>query len=412
MTKLISEGLIFMDKFNAIDEVITDISKGKICIVVDDKDRENEGDFIMAAEKVTPKAINFIAKYGRGLICAGLEKGRLKELELPDMVTDNTALKGTAFSVSVDAKKNTTTGISAHDRATTIKTIISKKTKPKDLSRPGHIFPIRANKGGVLRRSGHTEASVDLARLAGLYPAGVLCEIMNDDGTMARVPQLLKIAKKHKIKIGTIADLIAFRRETEKLIKKRVSTNLPTKFGKFKLTAYTTEIDNLVHIALFMGLENKSIKKTPVLVRVHDQCLTGDTFHSQRCDCGEQMTEALKKIAREGKGIFLYMRQEGRGIGLINKLKAYALQDKGLDTVEANMKLGFKADLRDYGIGAQILSDLGIRKIKLLTNNPKKIIGLKGYGLEVVQRLPLMIKPNKHNRKYLKIKKKKMGHMF
>jgi 3,4-dihydroxy 2-butanone 4-phosphate synthase/GTP cyclohydrolase II len=397
-------------RFNTIDEAIDDIAKGKIIILVDDEDRENEGDLCMAAEKVTPEAVNFMARYGRGLICLSLTPERVKELNLPMMTEDNTSPFGTAFTVSVEAKKGVTTGISAADRATTIMTAIDPKAKPENLVRPGHVFPLRARPGGVLQRAGQTEGSVDLARLSGLYPAGVICEIMNDDGTMARVPELIEFANKQNLKIVTIKDLIKYRMRTELFVKRLVSIKMPTEYGgEFNAIAYSNEIDNNVYIALVKG----EIKQgDEVLVRVHSQCLTGEVFGSKRCDCGEQLHRAMEMINREGKGVILYVRQEGRGIGLMNKLKAYELQDKGLDTVEANIKLGFKPDLRDYGIGAQILVDLGVRKMKLMTNNPKKIVGLEGYGLKVVERVPIEVKPHEKNIIYLKTKKKKLGHML
>lgn len=397
-------------KFNTVEESLDDIAAGKMVILVDDEDRENEGDLCMAAEKVTPEAINFMAKYGRGLICLSLTPERVKELKLPMMTDDNTSLFGTAFTVSIEAKRGVTTGISAADRARTILTAIDPKTKPEDLSRPGHIFPLKAKAGGVLQRAGQTEGSVDLARLARLTPAGVICEIMSDDGTMARVPELIEFSKRHNLKIVTIKDLIKFRMRTELFVKRIATVKLPTKFGgEFTAIAYANEIDTNVHIALVKG----DIKPSDeVLVRVHSQCLTGDVFASQRCDCGEQLHKAMEMIRKEGKGVILYMNQEGRGIGLMNKLKAYELQDKGLDTVEANIKLGFKPDLRDYGIGAQILVDLGIKKMRLMTNNPKKIVGLEGYGLKVTSRVPIEMNPNERNIIYLKTKKKKLGHML
>jgi 3,4-dihydroxy 2-butanone 4-phosphate synthase/GTP cyclohydrolase II len=397
-------------KFNTIDEAVDDIAKGKIIILVDDEDRENEGDLCMAAEKVTPEAINFMARYGRGLICLSLTPERVEELKLPMMTEDNTSPFGTAFTVSIEAKKGVTTGISAADRATTIRTAIAPETKPEDLVRPGHVFPLKARPGGVLQRAGQTEGSVDLSRLSGLYPAGVICEIMNDDGTMARVPELIEFAKKQNLKTVTIKDLIRYRMRTESFVKRLVSVKMPTEYGgEFNAIAYANEIDNTVYIALVKG----EIKpEDEVLVRVHSQCLTGEVFGSKRCDCGEQLHRAMEMVSREGKGVILYVRQEGRGIGLINKLKAYELQDKGLDTVEANIRLGFKPDLRDYGVGAQILVDLGVRKMKLMTNNPKKIVGLEGYGLKVVERVPIEAKPHEKNIIYLKTKKKKMGHLL
>ena len=397
-------------KFNTVDEVLNDITTGKMVILVDDEDRENEGDLCMAAEKITPEAINFMAKHGRGLICLSLTPERVDELKLSMMTDDNTSAFGTAFTVSIEAKRGVTTGISAADRAKTIKTAIDAKTKSEDLSKPGHVFPLRSRPGGVLQRAGQTEGSVDLARLAGLYPAGVICEIMSDDGTMARVPELIEFSKRHNLKIVTVKDLIKYRMRTERFVKRLATVKLPTTFGgDFTAIAYSNEIDNSVHIALVKG----EIKPTDeILVRVHSQCLTGDVFASERCDCGEQLHKAMAKIKKEGKGVILYMKQEGRGIGLINKLKAYELQDKGLDTVEANLKLGFKPDLRDYGIGAQILVDLGVRKMKLMTNNPKKIVGLEGYGLKVVERVPIETRPNERNIVYLKTKKKKLGHML
>ena len=393
--------------FNTIPEAIEDIKQGKMIVVIDDEDRENEGDLLMAAEKVTPEAINFMAKYARGLICMPTIGKRLDELEVDAMVRNNTDNHNTAFTVSVDAI-STTTGISAYERADTILTMLDPKTKPEHLRRPGHIFPLRYVEGGVLRRAGHTEATVDLAKMAGLYPAGVICEIMNEDGTMARTPQLIEFVKEHGLKIITIADLIKYRKQTERFITKAAETKLPTKFGQFKLVAYESSLDNQCHLAIISG----DIKdKKDVLVRVHSECLTGDVLGSLRCDCGNQLEAALKKIAQES-GVLLYMRQEGRGIGLANKIRAYELQDNGKDTVEANELLGFAPDLRDYGIGAQILVDLGLTSIKLLTNNPKKRAGLEGYGLIISERVPLEITANKFNKKYLFAKKTKLGHLL
>lgn len=393
-----------------IEDVLEDIRNGKMVIIVDDEDRENEGDLMIAAEKVTPEAINFMARHACGLICLSITEEMAKRLDLPLMVRDNTSPFKTAFTVSIEAKEGITTGISAYDRAKTIKVAIDDNTKPEDLARPGHVFPLIARNGGVLVRVGHTEASVDLARLAGLKPAGVICEIMKEDGTMARLPDLEKFAEKHNLKIVTIADIIKYRTKTEKLVRRVVETRLPTSYaGEFKLIAYENDVDNQIHIALVKGEIGSD---EPILVRVHSECLTGDVFGSLRCDCGEQLRCALKMIDKEGKGVFLYMKQEGRGIGLLNKLKAYTLQDKGHDTVEANLALGFPPDLRDYGIGAQILKDLGVTKMRLLTNNPKKIKGLEGYGLSVVERIPIEVEPNKENIAYLKAKRKKLGHIL
>ncbi|TNF54271.1 bifunctional 3,4-dihydroxy-2-butanone-4-phosphate synthase/GTP cyclohydrolase II [bacterium] len=396
--------------FNTIEEAIKDIQKGKMVILIDDEDRENEGDLTIAAEKVTPQAINFMAKYGRGLICLSLTPERVEKLKLPMMADLNTSRFGTAFTVSIEAKKGVTTGISASDRAKTILTAIKPKTRAEDLVRPGHIFPLRAQPGGVLQRAGQTEGSVDLARLAGLYPAAVICEIMNDDGTMARVPQLTKFATKHKMKIITIKDLIQYRMRNECLVSRVATTKLPSVYGgAFTAIVFESIVDKSVHIALVKGEISPEDK---VLVRVHSECLTGDVFGSKRCDCGEQIHKAMGMIKKERKGVILYMRQEGRGIGLVNKLKAYELQDKGFDTVEANVQLGFEPDLRDYGIGAQILVNLGVRKMRLMTNNPKKIIGLEGYGLRIVERVPIETKPHDKNIRYLSIKKKKLGHLL
>ncbi len=396
-------------KFNTIDEVLVDLQQGKIAIVVDDDDRENEGDFVCAAEFVDAKVINFLATYGRGIICAPLLPARAKELGLDLMVDSNTSLHETPFTVSIDYIHGTSTGVSAADRAATVRALVNPATKPSDLARPGHIFPLRALDGGVLRRAGHTEAIVDLCKLAGLYPAGVLCEILNDDGTMARVPELMKLAGHFQMKIATVKDLIAHRMEREKLVQKVVQTHLPTKYGDFQMHLYRSETDSKEHIALVKGDIQPDL---PVLVRVHSECLTGDLFGSLRCDCNEQLVSAMKMVDKAGAGIVLYMRQEGRGIGLLNKLKAYKLQDEGFDTVEANEKLGFRPDLRDYGIGAQILRDLGVGKMKLLTNNPKKVIGLHGYGLEIIERVSLEMDANEINERYLKTKRDKMGHLI
>lgn len=395
---------------HGIETALEDIRQGKMVILVDDEDRENEGDLTMAAEKVTPEAINFMAKYGRGLICLSLTEERLNELRLPMMVSENTSRFQTAFTISVDARKGVTTGISAADRATTILKAVDDSAQPEDLVSPGHIFPLRARSGGVLVRTGQTEGSVDLARLAGLKPAGVICEIMRDDGTMARMPDLLIFAKEHGLKIVTIADLIKYRLSKESLVRRIVTATIPTKYGgMFTAIAYENDVDPYHHIALVKG---EIQPEDTVLVRVHSQCLTGDVFGSKRCDCEEQLHTAMAMVEREGKGVIVYMRQEGRGIGLVNKLRAYCLQDMGKDTVEANEALGFKADMRDYGIGAQILADLGLHKIRLMTNNPRKIIGLEGYGIEVVERVPIETRPHQENIEYLKAKAKKMGHLL
>ncbi len=395
--------------FATVPEVLADLKRGKIVIVVDDEERENEGDLICVAEKITPAKVNFMAKYGRGLICVALTAERCAELNLVAQTQYSTALHGTAWTVSVDAVEGTTTGISAHDRATTIKALVDPKTRPSDLARPGHVFPLIAREGGVLVRAGHTEAAVDLARLAGLKPAGVLCEVMADDGRMARLPALMKLAQRFGLKILTIKDLIEFRRKREILVCRVVDTELPTRFGDFRLIVYEDKIEGYAHLALVKGDVRG---KEGVLVRVHSQCLTGDVLHSLRCDCGEQLAQAIKMIAEEGQGVLLYMRQEGRGVGITNKIRAYALQDQGLDTVDANLALGFPPDLRDYGIGAQILCDLGLSSIRLLTNNPRKVVGLAGFGLKIVGRVPIVVKPNRRNLKYLVTKRDRLGHLL
>jgi len=397
-----------MSRLNTIPEAIEDIKAGKIIIVVDDEDRENEGDFVVAAEMITPEIVNFMAMYGRGLICAPLPEERCNELALELMVGKNTALHETPFTVSVDLNGHgCTTGISAADRAKTIKALVDPKTKPEDLGRPGHIFPLKAKNRGVLRRAGHTEAVVDLTRLAGLKPGGALVEIMNDDGTMARLPQLFEIAEKFNLKIITIKDLIAYRIEQESLIERGVEVHLPTEYGDFQLIPFKQLSNGLEHVALFKG---KWEKDEPILVRVHSSCVTGDIFGSMRCDCGDQLHKAMQMIEKEGKGVLVYMNQEGRGIGLMHKIEAYKLQEEGKDTVEANVELGFQPDERDYGIGAQILRDLGVGKIRLMTNNPVKRVGLQSYGLEVIENVPIIIPPNKYNQKYLETKEVKMGH--
>ncbi len=397
--------------FCSIPEAIDEIRAGHILIVIDDEDRENEGDFIMAAEKTTPSAINFMARYGRGLICLPTTRERLEQLKVPAMVEEevNTALLGTQFTVSVDAVNGTTSGISASDRAETVKVFVRPESRPEDLARPGHIFPLQAFDGGVLRRAGHTEATVDLLRMAALYPAGVLCEIMDDDGSMARLPRLIKIADEHNLKILTIKDLIEHRRASEKLVKRLVTTTIPTKHGEFKSHLFEDQLTGDHHVVLVKG----NVKgESNILVRVHSQCLTGDVLGSMRCDCGDQLQQALKRISIEGRGVLLYMRQEGRGIGLANKLRAYALQDQGHDTVEANQALGLPADARDYGIGSQILADLGLTTIRIMTNNPAKRVGIEGYGLEVIERIPLQTSPNRYNMNYLKTKRGKLGHLL
>ncbi len=400
------------DVFASPEEAINMIKEGRMIIVVDDEDRENEGDLLMAASKVTRESINFMTKYGRGLVCVPLTEEKAKQLELEPMVLHSTDPHGTAFTISVDAKEGTTTGISAEDRAITARLLASPEAKPSDFRRPGHMFPLIARKGGVLKRAGHTEAAVDLARLAGLEPVGVICEIMNDDGTMARLPQLIEFAKKFDLKIMTIKDLIRYRHMRDKLVERVSTVKLPTEYGNFIAHAYRWILDDdpdRLHIALVKG---EVREEDDVLVRVHSECLTGDVFGSLRCDCGAQLHKAMEMVEREGKGIVLYMRQEGRGIGLYKKLKAYELQEKGMDTVEANIKLGVSPDLRDYGVGAQILFDLGVRKLRLMTNNPKKVIGLAGYGLKIVERVPIEVEPNPYNSDYLRTKKEKMGHLL
>ncbi len=392
--------------FNTIDEALEDFREGRMIVVVDDEDRENEGDLIMAASKVTPEAVNFMIRHARGLVCAPLTAQRVGELDLPQMVARNTDAHCTAFTVSVDAG-SCSTGISAFERARTIKALIDPQTEASDLRRPGHVFPLEAMDGGVLRRAGHTEAAIDLAVLAGLEPAGVICEIINEDGSMARMPELIEFCKDHQLKLISIADLINYRMKKEKLVWRSAIAELPTVFGTFKLIAYENSIDNLTHLGLVFGEINP---EEPTLVRVHSECLTGDVFASLRCDCGNQLHQAMKQIAGHGSGVIVYMRQEGRGIGLLNKIRAYELQDTGKDTVEANEALGFAADLRDYGVGAQIMVDLGLKKIRLLTNNPRKVKGLEGYDLNIVERVPLEIEPSQYNCNYLSTKKEKLGH--
>ena len=393
--------------FASIEEAIEAIRAGRMIIVVDDEDRENEGDLTIAAEKITPETVNFMARLGRGLICMPMTAERLDQLELPLMVNQNTTTLNTAFCVTIEAKHAVSTGISASDRAATVRAAINPKTKPSDLARPGHMFPLRARDGGVMVRAGQTEAAVDLARIAGLYPAGVICEIMNEDGTMARVPELSKFAKKHGLLLITIADLIRHRMRTERLVKRIASAEMPTEHGLFRIVAYENQVDSETHVALVRGDIGDG---KDVLVRVHSKCLTGDVFHSGRCDCGAQLEKALTRIGQEGRGVLLYLNQEGRGIGLANKIRAYELQDQGLDTVEANERLGFKADQRDYGIGAQILNDLGVQTMRLLTNNPRKFVGLEGYGLAISDAVPLEIPASDSTRRYLKTKKDKLGH--
>lgn len=396
------------NQFDSIEDALNDLRRGKVIIVVDDEDRENEGDFVALAEKTTPEVINFMIKEGRGLVCMPITEERAEELDLVPMVAHNTDNHGTAFTVSID-HVDTTTGISAHERSHTIQAIASSATKPLDYRRPGHVFPLIAKKGGVLRRAGHTEAAVDLAIMCGAYPAGVICEVIKEDGTMARVPDLMEIAEKHDLKFITIQDLIEYRNLKEKLVKREAEIKLPTDFGEFKAIVYSNQVDNKEHMAIVKGTIDSNV---PTLVRVHSECLTGDVFHSHRCDCGPQLEAALQQIEEAGNGVLLYMRQEGRGIGLLNKLKAYELQEQGFDTVEANLKLGFAPDLRNYGIGAQILKDLGIRQMRLMTNNPRKIKGLEGYGLEVVERVPIQLPENEDNDRYLRTKKTKLGHML
>jgi 3,4-dihydroxy 2-butanone 4-phosphate synthase/GTP cyclohydrolase II len=395
--------------FITVEEAVARIARGEQIIVVDDADRENEGDLIFASDKVTPDAVNFMARFGRGLICVSITGERCDELDLPLMVEKNTSTHGTAFTISIEVKEGTTTGISAHDRAATVQAIVDPKTRPADLQRPGHMFPLRAQDGGVLKRAGHTEASVDLARMAGLTPSGVLCEVMDDDGQMARLPRLEEFAREHGLGILTVADLIAYRMRNENLVERVAGPALPTEAGDFRIYGYRNRVTGEEHVALVMGQINP---KEPVLVRVHSQCLTGDVFSSRRCDCGSQLDAAMRQIAEEGKGILLYLLQEGRGIGLFNKLRAYELQDQGEDTVEANLHLGFKADPRDYGTGAQILVDLGARRLRLMTNNPKKYTALRGFGLEIDERVPLEVPPTDSNRHYLEVKKLKMGHLL